>query len=99
MKRLLAIGAATVSLIVPLDYGKVIYQNDFSMRMSAEAVPYSGWREVTYSTGKLAGDNYLDPFNGSVRDNWVRVKAVPTTSASTIALVVLCLSLSNSIPA
>jgi len=77
MKRpLLLIGAATAMLVAPLAYGTVIYQNDFSMRMSTEAVPYSGWREVPYSTGKLASDDYNNPFNGSVQDNWVRVKNV-----------------------
>ena len=64
-----AIATATMAL------GEVIYENDFSTRTSAGAVPYGEWREVPYSTGAFLNDNYNSPFSGNaLQDNWIRGK-------------------------
>ena len=64
--------------MVPFLYGEVIYENDFSTRTSAGAIPYGGWREVPYSVGVLA--NSGNPFKSEVidynyQDNWLRYNA------------------------
>ena len=74
-KLLLMIGAAA-TLAAPLAYGEVVYQNDFLTRTSTGAVPYGGWREIPYVTGKLVNDGYsnaLEVFRDTdLQDNWIR---------------------------
>ena len=76
MKKLLAMVGAALSLLVPIGtaLAAVIYENDFSIRVSTSPIPYSGWREVPYSVGTLA--NQTNPFQASsndydYQDNWI----------------------------
>jgi len=72
--------AATVSLFATLANGDAVYENDFSTRTSAGAVPTAEWREVMYETGLLAnpgtysGETWVyDAFGGSdLQDNWIK---------------------------
>ena len=70
VSAILALGLAAF-----MAFGEVIYENDFSTRTSAGAIPYGGWREVPYSVGVLA--NQVNPFKTSsndynYQDNWLR---------------------------
>ena len=70
VSAILALGLAAF-----MAFGEVIYENDFSTRTSAGAIPYGGWREVPYSVGVLA--NQGNPFQTSsndynYQDNWLR---------------------------
>ena len=52
--------------------GAVVYENDFSTRVSAEPIPYSGWRQVPYVTGRLVNDRKVTPFDGNdIQDGWI----------------------------
>ena len=76
-RRPLAIGAAAVSLAASLAYGEVIYENDFATRTSKGAVPYGGWREQPYVTGKFVNSDPSKPFDGTdIQDGWILSKAV-----------------------
>ena len=64
--------AAAVLLFATLANGEAFYENDFSSRTSAGAVPTAEWREVMYETGLLAnpgiysGETWVyDAFGGS----------------------------------
>ena len=66
MKKPMIICAAA-SLIVPLAYGEVIYENDFSTRTSVGVLPTTNWYEMPYHVGQLA--RYYDDDYGSSR--WI----------------------------
>ena len=74
MKKPLMMTCVAAMLAVPLVYGEVIYQNDFSTRMSKNNVPYGGWRVVNYVTGKLVNDAYAaDVFGAAdIQDGWIK---------------------------
>ena len=75
MKRLLTIGVAALAATVA--FGDVIYENDFSTRTSEGAVPYAGWREQPYVTGKFVNSDASKPFDGTdIQDGWILSKVL-----------------------
>ena len=73
MKKLSLLIGAAATLVAPLAYGEVIYQNDFTTRASTGAIPYGEWREVLYSTGAFLNGNNDAPFSDTAfQDNWIR---------------------------
>ena len=75
MKKQVIIGAAAVSLIAPLAFGEVIYENDFATRTSAGVVPMSEWRTYDYVADFIANTNGAAPFAtyGEMQDGWIKV--------------------------
>jgi len=76
VSAILALGLAAF-----MAFGEVIYENDFSTRTSAGAIPYGGWREVPYVVGKLVNNSPVEnenPFQGGTstdfQDNWIKAQ-------------------------
>ena len=76
MKRCMLVGL--IAGMVPFLYGEVIYENDFSTRTSAGAIPTTNWYEMSYHVGQLAlnydkkwtGDSVPYQDQGKIQDGW-----------------------------
>ena len=53
-RGLILLATAMVATCPFAGFGKVVYENDFSTRTSANAIPTSSWCEIPYSVGILA---------------------------------------------
>ena len=71
MKKLMALALGSLACAAAVA-DTVVYQNDFSTRTSAGAVPSGEWREIKYSTGNLVNSSGTSPFSASqLQDNWI----------------------------
>ena len=83
-----ALGAATALAVATPSFGGVIYQNDFSTRISKRPVPTGDWQELAYHAGPLArdyGGTWTDmgtPYaDGSqIQDGWALANLAGTPS-------------------
>ncbi len=64
-----------------------VYENDFSTRTSAGAVPSGEWREVSYEPGPLVNANYTESEifrDGGLQDNWGKGRNGCNANASVV---------------
>ena len=85
-KRLLMVTcAATMASVVWADYD-LIYENDFSTRTSAKAIPSGMWRIQDYNVGLMANTDYENPFGTfsvqNMQDGWIKNKSTGTKSGA-----------------
>ncbi len=87
-RAIAALGAATALAVATPSFGGVIYQNDFSTRISKRPVPTGDWQELAYHAGPLArdyGGTWTDmgtPYaDGSqIQDGWALANLAGTPS-------------------
>ena len=66
MKRIFSFATLAVSFAA---FAETVYENDFTVRRSAGAIPSGEWREISYVPGPLVNAIYFDGVD--FQDNWI----------------------------